>query len=104
MSDPTLTLGTNVPGELYISSRPVSSQHSFSAARYLFLQTKDLADDERLKDMVRKVNVEVVGRVFDLVIRDAVVEGMERRKSKEDVKKKEKEVYVNPLDSSSVEG
>lgn len=54
--------------------------------------------------MVRKVNVEVVGRVFDLVIRDAVVEGMERRKSKEDVKKKEKEVYVNPLDSSSVEG
>jgi len=62
--------------------------------------------------MVGRVNVEVVGRVFDLVIRDADVEGMARRKSKEekqtekskeDAKKKE-DLYANALDNSSVEG
>jgi hypothetical protein len=86
MSILTLTLGTHIPGELYISSRPVSSKHSFEASRHLFLQTKDVADEERLEDRVREVDVENMGRVFDLVIRDAVVEGVSRRKSKEEKK------------------
>jgi hypothetical protein len=112
MSNLTLTLGTHIPGELYISSRPVSSKHSFEASHHLFLQTKDVADEEWLEDRVGEVDVEDMGRVFDLVIRDAIVEGMSRRKrkkekkiekSKEDIEKK-KGLYANRLDSSSVEG
>jgi hypothetical protein len=112
MSNPTLTLGTHIPGEVYISPRTVSSKHSFPASQYPFLQAKDLADKERLKDRIKEVSVEVVERVFDLVIRDAVVEGMSGRKSKEEKKiekskediEKKKGLYANRLDSSSVEG